>query len=136
MPSVRCPRLRPGSPERQVAMKAQIGVGVAFMAVVAVNLLVPGVDYARSVMNYFAAFFAGAWLWPHRDRVLSPGRGLLVLSSVAFVVLAALFASISSPSIAVAAGVVAAVVLLNLAWEYAILTVLKRQFGSGRTNGG
>ena len=180
-----------------------IGVGVAFMAVVAVNLLAPGVDYARSVMNYFAAFFAGAWLWPLRGRVLSPGRWLLAVSSAAFVVLAVLFASISSPSIAVkgvikplagvaalfpllavakrakglaaslaahvgrttlfiycfdhlatpmavryfrpagvlptiavAAGVVAAGVLLNLAWEYAILTVLKRQFGSGRTTGG
>ena len=51
-------------------------------------------------MNYFAAFFAGAWLWTCRDIVLNPGRGLLVVSSIAFVVLAVLHASVPAMPIA------------------------------------
>ena len=67
------------------------GVGAAFALVVAAHLLVPAVDYLRSVMNYFAAFFAGAWLWTRRDAVLNPGRRLLVCTSIAFVALAVAF---------------------------------------------
>ena len=67
------------------------GVGVAFTLVVAAHILAPGVDYLRSVMNYFAAFFAGAWLWTRRDAVLHPGRRLLACASIAFVTLAMAF---------------------------------------------
>ena len=67
------------------------GAGVALVVVVAAHLLVPGVDYLRSVMNYFAAFFAGAWLWTRRDAVLNPGRRLLACASIAFAALAVAF---------------------------------------------
>lgn len=77
-----------------------IGVCIAFALVVTAYLLVPCVDYTRSVMNYFAAFFAGAWLWTCRDIVLNPVRGLLVVSSIAFVVLAVLHASVPAMPIA------------------------------------
>ena len=66
----------------------------AFALVVAVRLLLPGVDYARSVMNYFAAFFAGAWLWTRRENALNPGRRLVVCSSAAFAALALAYASL------------------------------------------
>jgi len=68
-----------------------VGTGVAFALVVAAYLLVPSVDYLRSVMNYFAAFFAGAWLWTRRDAVLHPGRRLLTCASIAFAALAVTF---------------------------------------------
>ena len=68
-----------------------VGAGVAFALVVAAHLLVPGVDYSRSVMNYFAAFFAGAWLWTRRDAVLNPGRRLLACATIAFAALALAF---------------------------------------------
>ena len=82
-----------------------IGVCVAFVLVVTAYLMVPGVDYTRSVMNYFVAFFAGAWLWSCRDIVLNPGRRLLVASSIAFVTLAVIHASMPAISI-VAKGVI------------------------------
>ena len=68
-----------------------VGVGMVFALVVVAHLLVPAVDYTRSVMNYFAAFFAGAWLWTRRDAVLHPGRRLLACASIAFVALALTF---------------------------------------------
>lgn len=68
-----------------------VGAGIAFALVVAAHLLVPAVDYTRSVMNYFAAFFAGAWLWTRRDAVLYPGRRLLACASIAFAALAVTF---------------------------------------------
>ena len=68
--------------------------GAAFAAVCAAHLLLPVVDYLRSMMNYMPAFFAGAWLWTRRDDVLNPGRRLLTCTSIAFVALALLFAAI------------------------------------------
>lgn len=68
-----------------------VGAGVAFALVVAAHLLVPAVDYSRSVMNYFAAFFAGAWLWTRHDAVLHPGRRLLACTLIAFAALVLTF---------------------------------------------
>ena len=73
-----------------------VGVATAFVLVVAARTIFVNVDYIRSVMNYFPAFFAGAWLWSHREVVLNPGRRLLVCSSVAFIVLTILFAAVQS----------------------------------------
>ena len=69
---------------------------VAAMIVVTAHALLPEVDYIRSVMNYMPAFFAGAWLWPHRGSVLKPGRMMLACSTAAFVALAVLFATLPS----------------------------------------
>lgn len=71
-----------------------VGVVAAFVFVVAARMVFPHVDYIRSVMNYFPAFFAGAWLWPHRESVLNPSRKLLVCSSAAFIALAVLFVTL------------------------------------------
>ena len=76
---------------RTGGVRWMVGTGVAFALVVAAHILVPGVDYLRSVMNYFAAFFAGAWLWTRRDAVLHPGRRLLACASIAFAALAVAF---------------------------------------------
>ena len=78
-----------------------IGVCAAFALVVTAYLLMPGVDYTRSVMSYFASFFTGAWLWSYRDTVLNPGRRLLAISLIAFAVLAVLYASMSAKPLVV-----------------------------------
>ena len=70
-----------------------VGVAAALAAVVSARWLFPGVDYFRSVVNYFVPFFAGAWLWSWHDRVLHPGRFLTVCSSLAFAAFAVLYAS-------------------------------------------
>ena len=71
-----------------------LGVAASLAFVVAAHVLFPNVDYIRSVMNYFIPFFAGAWLWTRREEVLHPGRRLLVCTSIAFVALAVLYASL------------------------------------------
>ena len=71
-----------------------IAVLGAFAAVALLHLLLPGVDYLRSVASYFVPFFAGAWLWSRRDAVLNPGRRLVVASSLALAALMLLFATL------------------------------------------
>lgn len=72
-----------------------VGAAAAFAVVAAAHVFLPGIDYIRSVTNYFVAFFAGAWLWTRREGVLNPDRRLLVCSSVAFALLALLYASLA-----------------------------------------
>ena len=78
-------------------------VAVAFAAVGALYLLLPQVDYLRSVASYFVPFFTGAWLWTRRDVVLNPSRRLVVVSTLAFLALSLLYATLPSATVAVKA---------------------------------